>query len=218
MTAFNPFGSPALAQDSFDQEPGAAKGTSTTLHGYAFTGQIITLALAKGILIIGLIFGVLLMDDERAFGNAAILLPLGGGLFVVMLAGAFFVSKMLRSAGVTRLRQHPEVHAMHEATPANTTMAVMREEWIQWDNKSPLPLPLRPFLAGEQSATIVGQAMLEGSAVINLVFALLDGSYAHFLFAFLAMVGLVSMIPTTGKLRKRIEIAISPESIEGPRR
>jgi len=217
MTASNPYGSPSPQHDVFD--PGASEPSTnaTSLRGFAFTGQIITLALAKGILIIGLIFGVLLMDDERAFENAEVLLPLGGGLFAIMLIGAFLVSKGLRSGGVTRLRQHPDVAAMHEATPANKTMARMREEWIQWDNNAPLPLPLRPFLTNEQSARLVGQAMLEGSAVINLVFALLDGSYAHFLFAFLAMIGLVSMIPTTGKLRTRIDTAISPESIVGVR-
>lgn len=217
MTASNPFGSTSPNEDVLDQVPTELNATATTLRGVAFTGQIITLALAKGIVIIGLIFGVLLIDDQRAFGNAEVWLPLGGGLFAVLLVGAFLASKRLRSGGVSRLRQHREVAAMHEGTPANTTTAAMREKWIQWDDKAPLPLPLRPFLAGEQSATIVGQAMLEGSAVINLVFALLDGSYAHFLFAFLAMIGLVSMIPTITKLRKRIEIAISPDSIDRTR-
>lgn len=218
MPSPNPFDASTTrdTDDAFDLgKPSQLNSAGALLRGVAFTGQIITLALAKGVVIIGLIFGVLLMDDARKVDQVELLLPIGGAIFAVMLVAAFFVSKLLRSHGTGRLRQHPEVVAMREATPSNTTMRTMRDQWVNWDAKTPLPMPLRPFLANEQKATLVGQAMLESSAIINLVFALLDGSFAHFAFAFFAVVGLVSMIPTIGKLRSRIETALTPDGLRG---
>lgn len=193
--------------------------STTSLHGTARTGQIITLALGKGVLIIALIFGVMMMDGERESASLELLLAMGGGLFVVLLVGSFFVTKIMRSAATTRLRRHPEVAAMRESSTTDPTLGAptlgaptlsrARHPWVQWEARQPVPEPLRPFLMAQQTSTLVGQAMLEGSAVVNLVFALIDGSWLHFVFVFFAVVALISMIPTVDKLRNRIENAIA---------
>jgi hypothetical protein len=131
-----------------------------------------------------------------------------------MLVTAFVIPKVLRSAATARLRSHPEVAAMRESSTIDPslrdpTLSRSRHEWVQWEARQPAPEPLRPFLTTQQTSTLIGQAILEGSAVINLVFALLDGSWLHFVFALFAVVALVSMFPTVGKLRNRIENAIT---------
>lgn len=207
----NPF-SPSQVTDTVNHP--SHPFSAISLHGSARTGQIITLALGKGVLIIALILGVMMMDGEKQNANLELLLAMGGGLFVVLLVGSFLVPRLLRSAATTRLRSHPEVVAIRESsttdpTLRDPTLSRSRHQWVQWEARQPVPEPLRPFLVEQQTSTLVGQAMLEGSAVVNLVFALIDGSWLHFVFVFFALVALVSMIPTVEKLRNRIENAIA---------
>ena len=207
----NPF-SPSQVTESITHPSHAFSAIS--LHGVARTGQIITLAFGKGVLIIALIFGIMLMDGDQQNTNTEFLLAMGGGLFVVLLVGSFLVPRLLRSTATTRLRSHPEVSAMRESSTTDPslrdpTLSRSRHQWVQWEARQPVPEPLRPFLMAQQTSTLVGQAILEGSAVVNLVLALIDGSWLHFVFVFFALVGLISMIPTVQKLRNRIENAIA---------
>lgn len=195
----NPFLSSQINEGIGPDQTNQNPFTTLSLHTTARTGQIITLALAKGVIIIALVFIILMTDDARIVKNAELFVPIGGAAFVLAIMGAFVVPRVLRSRAETRFQNHPELVAMDPTS---------RRRWVDWDARTPVPPPLKTFLSDQQTATLVGQATLEGSAVINLVFALLDGSWLHFVVAFLVVVGIVSMIPTVGKLRDRIENAI----------
>lgn len=201
----NPF-DPSLVDAAVLPRGGSLPGT---IRAAVTTGQIITLALAKGVLIIAVIFIVLNLDDDGQPDQAAILLPLGGGMLAVLAAGAFAITTFLRSRAISKFRSHDTVSAMREVSTADRVAEQERQRWIDWDAKSPPPIELRQFLADQQTYTLIGQAMMEGAAVMNLVFYMIDCNAVHLVFAAIAFVAILAMIPTIGKTRARIEQAFS---------
>lgn len=61
---------------------------------------------------------------------------------------------------------------------------------------------MQQLLLANQSANLVGQALLEGAAVINLVFSFINGSLLHLPVAAVGLIGVLTMVPTIGKLRR----------------
>jgi hypothetical protein len=66
-------------------------------------------------------------------------------------------------------------------------------------------MPLSEFLKTDQTARLIGQAMLEGAAMINFVMMFLTRSPVNLMCAVVALVGIVAMFPTIGRMRERIE-------------
>ncbi|WP_404305217.1 hypothetical protein [Neorhodopirellula lusitana] len=197
-----------IAASSFGSgTQGHAHHDLSHLTAFSRTGQVITLALANGILVIAVIFGFMMMNNE-ATANAIVLLSIGGGVSAVSLVVAFLVPKMIRSQAASQLRQSADGIDLRNGVGLNAPSAEQLQRWGEWQRQSPAPTALRSFLNQDQTATLIGQAILEGSAVINLVFAFLDGSWLHFAFVLVAFVALVSTLPTNGKLNHRIESAL----------
>jgi hypothetical protein len=71
-----------------------------------------------------------------------------------------------------------------------------------------LPPAVARFVSAEQTATLVGQAILEGGAMINLVLMMLDHRIAlHLIIVVAAIIGIAFMTPTVDRLRRSIELS-----------
>ncbi|KLU06556.1 putative transmembrane protein [Rhodopirellula islandica] len=161
-----------------------------TLAGWAFQGMVVTLGLATGCLFIGVILGVIGSDDAPE-GNPTLFVLIGVAALVFNTVLAFLVPAMLRSAAATRLKA------------AEGAVASARS-WVQWPEREPMPMPLSRFCQADQTARLIGQAMLEGTAVINFVMMFLTRSPVNLMCAVVALVGVVAMFPTIGRMRTRI--------------
>jgi hypothetical protein len=64
------------------------------------------------------------------------------------------------------------------------------------------------WLGGEQAATLVAQAVLEGAAVLNAVLMLVDDQLWHLAPIAILLAGLAMLTPTTTKVLGRLELAV----------
>lgn len=179
------------------------------MRGIVRTGQIITLALAKGILIIGVIVVVIGSGPPADDETTVAMLAIGGGAFVLLLVAAFIIPKMMLSKAIDRFRQFRIVAAMR-ANPLDRDSHAARDRWEQWNDCQPLPPELARLLLENQHATIVGQVLTEAPAVINLVFFLMNSNPVHLVLAFFLWIGVVAQIPTMNQARDRITRALGP--------
>jgi hypothetical protein len=162
-----------------------------TLAGWVFQGRVITLGLIAGCVFVGGILGVIGGDDAPE-GDTTILVLIGVAALVLNIVMAFLVPAMLRSSSVAKLK-------------AVDGAAASARTWSQWPERDPMPMPLSEFLKTDQTARLIGQAMLEGAAMINFVMMFLTRSPVNLMCAVVALVGIVAMFPTIGRMRERIE-------------
>ncbi|MFG0265950.1 MAG: hypothetical protein ACF8AM_12495 [Rhodopirellula sp. JB055] len=162
-----------------------------TLAGWAFQGRVITLGLVAGCVFVGVILGVI-GGDNAPEGDMTLMVLIGVAALVLNIVMAFLVPAMLRSTSVAKLK-------------AADGAAASARTWSQWPEREPMPMALSEFLKTDQIARLIGQAMLEGAAMINFVMMFLTRSPVNLMCAVVALVGIVAMFPTVGRMRDRIE-------------
>ncbi|EMI54628.1 hypothetical protein [Rhodopirellula sallentina] len=200
--------------DSSLGESGTRGNSPTTLGQFVRLGQLLSFALASGIVTTSAVFLFLILQREPdAEQPNWIFLAIGGGVFVASLVVSFLMRLMLKSNAASALRQTPEAEDVCGGGAAASQSA--RDAWENWDADEPLPRPLIGFLSATQTSRLIAQAVLEGAAMINLVFTMLDGNVIHFVFAAFCLVGVIAITPTTGKVRSEIRSALTVGGVSG---
>ena len=190
--------------------PGQAASVST-LKGYARIGQMITFALTQGIIVIAGVFLFITVREDQEVAAPQVYMMIGAGAFAMSLVAGFLVPSLIRSQAMTQFRRAEEVVQMRSSSVMGDPNSQLRDEWIQWEADKSLPLPLNRLLAANQTSTLVGQAVLEGAAIINLVFFLLNGTFLHLILAAMCIVGILSMVPTVSRLRSLVARGVAPD-------
>ena len=165
-----------------------------TLAGLTRIGQVITLAIAQGGVLILAILWFLSSGKQDEEGLNVVLLAIGAGVFVVNAAAAIIIPRTMRAAGIRQYRSQADV------PPSAVSVGVSR--WDEADAQAVLPLEDAVLLQRDQTARIVGQAILEGAAMVNSVFLVLNSHPIHAVLAVVAVAGIVATIPTVDRLRR----------------
>ena len=188
----NPFVAPSETGNRSDHAISGSLGSAVR------TGQIITFALAQGLVVMAAILGFLGADGAPQGGQQAaadgLVLP-GVGLLVTI--GSCFAAALI--PGIVRRAAIAKVQARGEKIelPVNSDATMTR--------------PIQHLAGSSQTATLIGQAALEGAATVNLIFMLLSGNFLlHLALAGVGLVGIVLLTPTIGKLQRLIEDAARP--------
>ncbi len=174
------------------------KGSGHSLSDVARPGTIITFALVQGIVIIAAIFAYMVFSGEPAPPNDApepipsYVMPAIG-----LLASAGACAGAIVLPGLFRRNSEAEFKSSGE----QVVLPIRADQ--------PLSDAQAKLAAGNQAAALVGQALLEGAAVINLVLFLLDEHWIHFGFAAISVIGILLLAPTAGKVKQAIEDAAS---------
>ena len=181
----DPVQNPYISPDSVDQN-----GPSGSLTGFVRLGQIITFALVQGVLFTTAIM-YFMMDDPAVAnpvtnsppaGNGDLVLP---GIGIVAAIGAcmiaFVLTKMLRRTIIAKYRAT-------ETTPQQVTSQDVS-----------LTPAMRQLMQGSSTGTLVGQAILEGAAVMNAILMLVDNNLIHLVPIAILVIGIVIQFPTVGK-------------------
>ncbi|PHQ33537.1 hypothetical protein [Rhodopirellula bahusiensis] len=175
-------------------DPQAIDSGGTTLSGWAFQGMVVTFGLTMGCVFMGAILWMI-GGDEPPQGNQTIFVLIGVVALVANTVVAFLVPAMQRSAAATKLRA------------AEGAVASARS-WSQWPEREPMPMPLSQFCQTDQTARLIGQSVMEGTAIINFVMMFLTRSPVNLLCALVALLGVVAMFPTISRMRIRIASAL----------
>ena len=182
----DPVQNPYTSPDSPD-----TSGSGGSLTGFVRIGQIITFAFVQSILFITAIM-YFMMDDPASTnpaapsatpaGNGDMVLP---GIGIVAAIGAcviaFVLTKMLRRTIIAKYR----------ATEMNPQKVTSQDISL-----TPAMLQL---MQGSQTGTLIGQAILEGAAVMNAILMLVDNNPIHLAPIAILVVGIVLQFPTVGK-------------------
>ena len=130
-------------------------------------------------------------------------MPTGGGEITLPLIGlaagigacliAFVIPRMLRRIATAKFK------------------ASKQEEDSEVSPESALTGNQNQLVKSSQAATLIGQAVLEGAAMMNLVLFLIDPNAVFVGVALICLVGIVVQVPTASKLQQCIENAIGQE-------
>lgn len=171
-------------------------GGAMTIAGFASIGTLISIALVTGLLLISGFMSYMVLSDPpedapvfQFGGDNLLFLIIGYAVFFVCAATAFVIPAMMR-------RQAMETYKVSNAQLPQPL-----------EPKSTLPAEAQSLLAVNQSATLVGQALMEGPAVANAVLMLVGENLAHLAPIALAVVGIAMQVPTAGKLQNLLEEA-----------
>ena len=177
----------------------SASGIATdgsTIGAFATTGTTISLGMIGGVLIISVVLSTLVLSDPpedqslfRFSGDDMLFLIVGYVIFLGGIAAAVVIRTIMKGQAI----------AQFNATDPELPHPL--------DNKSPLPGDARSLLAANQTSTIIGQALMEGPAVVNAIFLLLGDNFAHLIPIVLGIIGIAVQIPTAGKLKQLLEDA-----------
>lgn len=182
----NPYISPELNMES-------ALGGS--LSEFIRPGMIITFALAQGVLIITAILYFFVMDGPASAnpvgpnappaGNGDLVLP---GIGIAAAVGAcviaFVLRKMLRQTSINKYR----------ATETNPQPLTSQD--------ASLTSAMRQLMQDSQTGTLIGQAILEGAAVMNAILMMIDNHPIHLAPIAILLAGIVIQLPTVSKKRQ----------------
>lgn len=167
-----------------------------TIASASRTGSAITAALAMGLIAFtGIALFLRFSDSDSDQGwvptdeSEMIFLAIGLLAFVSSFAVSLVLPKLMRRAQQERFRSEQEVLPQPLLDDAV------------------LPPSARFFLGGEMTQILVGQALCEGPAVMNLVFFLIKGNLLHLIPVGLGLLGILARVPTTQKLRARLQEA-----------
>ncbi|QEF96882.1 hypothetical protein Mal15_09120 [Stieleria maiorica] len=169
---------------------------ATTIDAAAKTGTIISLALISGVMMISGILAYLVFanppEDQsllRFDGDAMLFLIIGYGVFVASSGAAIVLRGIMKAQAAAQLKSSD----------------VDLPQPLKAD--SPLPPQAQSFLGAVATYTLIGQALVEGPAIINAVFLFIDNNLAHLVPIVLAVIGILLQIPTAGKLIAAMEEA-----------
>ncbi|QDV46481.1 hypothetical protein Enr13x_63900 [Stieleria neptunia] len=167
-----------------------------TIDAAARTGTIISLALISGVVMITVILTYLVFanppEDQplmRFDGDAMLFLIIGYGVFVASAGAAIVLRGIMKNQAETRLK------ASADELPRPL------------EGGSPLPPSGRAFVGAVATYTLIGQALVEGPAIINAIFMFIDNNLAHLVPIVLAVLGIALQIPTSGKIKASMEDA-----------
>ncbi|NNE01449.1 MAG: hypothetical protein HKN47_29400 [Pirellulaceae bacterium] len=211
----DPVRNPYSSQTSVDGgvlNGGAADGgeLESYLVPFVRTGSIITLALAQGVVMIVAVLWFVGMSnrpvpdaadaavpadvdpaavDPAVLGGDGVLLAVGVGAAVLACIVAFILPRMIRRAAIDQYQQ---------ATPAEQPNA---------KGAAVVTAPLRQLLGASQTATLVGQAVLEGAAVLNAIMMFLNHNWIHLVPIAILLLGILIQMPTVQRKRDWIAAA-----------
>lgn len=181
----NPYTSPEVDDAAAIDAIGDA-----SLNSVARTGQVITFALIQGLVCIGAILLYLTWAGNAPDSSPLWIAGLGIAAAIVSWIAAAFIPATLRRQATRQLQST----ALQIDLPAS--------------DDATLAAALQRFVAAQQTATLVGQALLEGGAMINLVLMLIDHRIIlHLTMVLAAIIGIAFMTPTIDRIRKSAERA-----------
>lgn len=167
-----------------------------TINSVSMIAGLIGYALIGGVIIITAILSFLVLSDPpedqslfRFDKDSMVFLAIGYFVFFSGAVASVVVRRILKWYANSRFK------ASGDELP----------HLLQAD--SPLPASAQTFLGSVAAYTLVGQALLEGPAVINAVFLLIQNNFAHLIPIVLAVIGIAIQIPTRGKLTSLLEDA-----------
>lgn len=173
---------------------GNGRSGPPTIAGASRIGMIITFALISGAITISGVLLVLMQGDMpedksplRVDAESMPFLAVGLGACAMCVVGAWLSAKMLREKAAELLRSSDE--------PLPQPL----------DVSSNLPASASNYLLASSSATLVGQALMEGQAVINLILAFLSHNYVFLIPVLIGIVGIALQTPTPNKLKNTLE-------------
>ena len=192
----DPVRNPYVSPHSLDQSE--VGNDDAALAAHARTGQIITFALVQGVIVIGAVMAFLSWQGPAnqapagapAVGDDLILLAVG----IIMAVGSWIAAIIV--PGVIRRNAADQLSESADKAVGRMSIDALP------------PYSLQKFLGASQSATLVGQAVLEGAAVANLILMFVDGNWIHLLLAVVCVIGIAFQVPTTEKLRTAIESSL----------
>ena len=151
---------------------------SEALRPLVMTLRIIVIALVLGVTVFGIIAAVQNAGKPQNFGTKVnyLFLALAGPLFIA----GFVVPRLLPKGGPVQ----PTDAAKYKPEDAASVQAAF---------------------APIQSATIVGCALFEGAAFMNLVVYLQDAELVHLAVSFIALFCILAHFPVTSRIEQRIE-------------
>nr|WP_143547945.1 hypothetical protein [Rhodopirellula sp. SM50] len=167
-----------------------------TINAAARIGTVISLALISGVVMITVILAYLVFSNPpedqgllRFDGDAMLFLIIGYGVFVGAAGAAIVLRGIMKNQAAAQLK------ASAEELPRPL------------EGDSPLPPSAQAFLGTVATYTLIGQALVEGPAVINAVLMFIDNNLAHLIPIVLAVIGIAMQIPTSGKIKASMEDA-----------
>ena len=169
---------------------------SSTINAAGTTGTLITLALMGGLVMISAVITYLIMSNPpedqsllRFDGDAMLFLGIGYVAFLSGAVAAVILRSQWKGRAIERLK------ASDEPLPHPL------------EGTSPLPRSGLSFLGAVATYTLIGQALLEGPAVINAIFMLIENNFAHAIPIVFAILGIAVQIPTADKIKMMMENA-----------
>ncbi len=202
----NPFSAP---QSELSPPEADLANAPTNLIGFVRTGQMIASSLVFGLTIIASVFVYLILSRDQPRGDdEPVYLLIGGGALGMSLISTLFVPRILRAKARDQLRavaSGADIHAEFGAAPQQPPSNL-----LNWEQQTTLPPPLRKFMADQQTAGLIGHALLEGAGMINAIFFLISENWILLVFVAVAILGILLQMPTVNKLRSRIRTALDP--------
>jgi hypothetical protein len=191
----NPYTSPESPESPETAETAETGNSGVgSLTSFARTGLIITFAMIQGLVFMGAILLYLSMNGIAANDSLNWLPALGVAAAVASWFAAGGITTVMRRQAVFQLR------------PAHSVIRIPERD------DAPLSTAAKQFVSRQQTASLVGQALLEGGAMINLILMLIDHSLLlHLVMAVVAIVGIGMLAPTADKLRRSLENAAQSE-------
>lgn len=179
--------------------PAGRSGKQATLASVARTGQILTFVLIQSTVLAACIFLFMALREQQAevprpipgaenAGEQDVVLPIAGTVLTLGAAiASLIVPMMQRKAAAVRYRDLGE----RVRLPINPDAI--------------LTPGLTQYVAVWQSSALVGQAMLEGAAIMNLALMHIDGYRLHLAFAGACIIGITLHTPFVGRMHQAIE-------------
>lgn len=162
---------------------------SGSLSQLARTGMIITFALAQGTVAVGAILWFIGGGDGDGETDT-IYLAVGFAATLGSCLVAGFVPPLIRSAAVSRFRSE-----------GNSVERPI-------DTEAQLSDPCARLVGGGLTASLIGQAAMEGAAIINLILMFIGGgNLIHVGLAVVGLIGIAMLTPTLGRLTTLVEQA-----------
>lgn len=177
---------------SGEDDYGDVQGPST-IRQSATINQIISLALIGGLIAITSVVSFLVISNVENKADLwaieqedYLFLGLGYGIFIASACASVFMRLQTKMAAAHRFQ------AAHRERPTT----------INEDTTFP---GLPSLLAGYATANIIGAALLEGPAVINAIFMMIDDNLWHLIPIGCAVVGILITLPTATKIKHFVE-------------
>ena len=190
--ARNPYTKPSSALQRGPISNGLGQNT---INATAITGGIISFALICGVLMMStcLVFFMSGLEEGqepiRFDGDALIFVVVGYAVFIASAVAAVFIRSLMKRQAIA------EFKAADEELPQPL------------EGDSTLPPSAQRFLGTVSTYTLIGQAMMEGPAVINLVLLFIESNYAHVVPVVLGIIGIALQVQTVGRLQSLIRDA-----------